>query len=62
MTGEVDGRQAACPDGRSRSRSAAITSASASSSSGVSARLPSVWPAAEWSVRAQLDYLAHAEP
>ncbi|MGH3163879.1 MAG: hypothetical protein ACRDOC_18510 [Streptosporangiaceae bacterium] len=23
---------------------------------------PSVWPAAEWSVRAQLDYLAHAEP
>jgi hypothetical protein len=22
---------------------------------------PSVWPAAEWSVRAQLDYLAHAE-
>ena len=23
---------------------------------------PSVWPAAEWSVRAQLDYLAEAEP
>ena len=22
----------------------------------------SVWPAAEWSVRAQLDYLAEAEP
>jgi hypothetical protein len=23
---------------------------------------PSVWPAAEWSVRAQLDYLADCEP
>jgi hypothetical protein len=23
---------------------------------------PSVWPAAEWSVRAQLDYLADSEP